>query len=511
MLAKDLEISKLEQAATESRLRYIPSLYQVALVAILGAILIVALAPRLDTDFWWHVKVGQGIALNHAVPSRDYMSFTFKGHPWTDHEWLAELTMFGLYQLAGLWGPIAAFACLICATFALVYLHMRQRQIHPVLALFVTAAAFMASSASWGPRIQMVTLFFLAVYTLTLHRFSVTRDRRLLFVFPIAMLIWANIHGGFVLGLVALVLTLAGEALNRLTRHERAFSIADLQMLGITLIATMGVTVVNPNTYRQLLYPLTFILPNAYTNLIEESASPNFHMPVMMVFEAMLLLLIAAFFVGRPRLNWTHLFFVGAFTHLALSQVRNVPLWAVVISPLLALYLQGAVPALKEQFPWLSYRRRPVEGRIGPILNLALLSLVLVAYLVEGSHFVSARTLRQAERQNYPVGAVAYMRTHHLPARVFASYAWGGYLLWNLFPQYRDYMDSRADTLYTTPILRGYLAMYGGSPEWKSDLDRYGIQDVLIERNAPLTQLLAEDPSWRLAYHDQLSVLYTRR
>lgn len=498
-------------APTLGALRFVPSIYQVALLAILGGVLIVGLAPRIDTDFWWHLKDGQYIIAHHVVPSRDFMSYTLAGHAWTDHEWLAEVVIYSLYRLAGLWGPIVFFAIVICTTFTLVYLQMRQRRIQPVLASFVVAAAFMASSASWGPRIQMMTLMFLAAYMFILQRYRSTHSRRLLILLPALMLLWANIHGGFVLGIAVIAITLAGEWMNRVTGHDEAWSTDDLKVLAFALAATVGVTMVNPNGIRQLLYPLTFVLPNAYTNLIQESASPNFHLPVMMLFEAMLLLLVAAAFIGRPRLNWTHLFLVLAFTHLALSQVRNVAVWSVMISPLFAYYLQAAVPALREQFPRFSYRSRPVEGRIGSILNLTILVLMALAYVLEGAHFINATTLRQAETDNYPRNAIAYLRTHDLPRHVFTSYEWGGYLLWNLFPRYRDFMDSRADTLFNDRILHAYLTAYAARPGWKSVLNRYGVQDVLVQGSSPLAQVLAQDHGWRLAMSDHLAVLYVRR
>lgn len=498
-------------SSTERLQRFVPSLYNVALACILGAIAIVALAPRLDTDFWWHLKDGQYIVLHHLVPSHDFMSYTLAGHAWTDHEWLAEVWIYTSYRLAGLWGPIALFALVITATFLLVYLRTIRRGVNHVLALFIMAAAFMASSASWGPRIQMITLLFLSAFLFVLQRFHESRNPRLLIALPAMMLVWANVHGGFVIGLAVIAITLAGEWLNRVTRHAEAWTTADVRALAIAFLATFGVTMINPNGYRQLLYPLTFVLPNAYTNLIQESASPNFHLPVMMLFELMLLLLVAASFVGRARLNWTHLLLVLAFTHLALSQVRNVAVWAVVISPLLAYYLQATAPALRAQFPSFSYRRRPVRGRIGAILNVCLLTLIGVAYVVEGAHFVNAATLRQAESTNFPRSAVAYLKNHQLGAHVFTSYSWGGYLLWNLFPRYRDYMDSRADTLFTTEILRSYLTAYAGKPGWKSVLRRYAVDEVLIEPSAPLAQLLAEDPQWRLGVRDAVSVLYIRR
>jgi hypothetical protein len=482
----------------------------VAFLAMLGAIAIVGLAPRLDTDFWWHLKDGQYIVGHHVVPNKDFMSFTMRGHAWTDHEWLSEIMLYGAYRLAGLWGPIVLFACVIVATFTMVYRQMRVRGVHPVLAVFLLAAAFMASSASWGPRIQMLTILFLSAYGLVLAQFEVSRDRRLLLIPPALMLLWANMHGGFVLGLAVLALTLAGQWLNRVAHHEDAWSPGDLRYLLYSLLGAMAVTIINPNGYRQLLYPLTFVLPNPYTNLIEESASPNFHLPVLMIFEALLLVTIASLYVSRKRLNWAHLALLIPFTHLALSQVRNVAVWAVVLTPIVAIYLLAVGPVLASEFPRFSYRRRPVEGRLGAILNVTMLVLVTIVYLVEASHYVNGEALRAAESSGFPRPAISYMKTHNLPTRVFVSYSWGGYMLWNLYPRYRDFMDSRADTLYTAAILHSYLQMYAAAPDWKRQLTHYRIGTVLVERNAPLVQVLAATPGWHLRYEDSSSALYSR-
>jgi hypothetical protein len=502
--------SQVEAAPPAGRLRFVPGLYTVALIAILGAILVVGLAPRLDTDFWWHLKDGQYIVQHHVVPSRDFMSFTMVGHPWTDHEWLSEILLYGAFRLAGLWGPIVLFAGIILATFVLVYAQMRLRGVHPVVAIFMLAAGFMASSASWGARIQMLTLFFLAAYGLVFARFAITRNRRLFGLFPALMLFWANMHGGFALGLAMLALVLAGQWLNNLAHHADAWSREDLRFMLYALLGSFAVTMLNPNGYRQLLYPLTFILPNAYTNLIQESASPNFHMPILMIFEGLLLLTIAALYVGRKRIDWSHLALFIPFTHLALSQVRNVAVWAVVLTPLIAFYVQSAGPALQLEFSRLTYRRRPVRGRVGQILNLVMLLMVAIVYVAEGSHYVNGTALRKAETDNFPTPAVAYMKTHHLPTRVFVSYSWGGYLLWNLSPTYRDFMDSRADTLYNDRILNDYLQIYSAAGNWRTLVHDFRIGTVLVERGAPIVGALAATPGWHVRYEDGESALLSK-
>lgn len=489
----------------------LPTLYQVAGFAVLGAVFVVALAPKLDTDLWWHLETGRWIAQHHAVPSRDFLSFTFTGRSWTDQEWLSELMLYGLYRLAGLWGTIVGFALIILATYAVVYRRLLDRGVHRTLAVFVLVLAFIAATPTWGARPQMITLFFLAVFAWTLDRYQRTSDRRLLAVFPVAMVLWSNLHGGWVLGVVLMAVVFLGMCLNAVSagalRTDRA-----LPALGAVTVVTVLVTAINPNGLHQILYPLVWILPNSYTNSLTEWVSPDFHMPQMMVFELMLLLFMASLFIARRGLNWVDLLVTLTFTYLAFSEGRNVAVWTVVVAPVVGQSLHNAGQRLSaEEFPSLRYRRRPVEGRIGSILNVVLLVCVVLAYAAEGSHYINAAALAQTERTTYPAGAMRYLDTHRLPPRVFNSYAWGGYLLWKGFPRYRDFIDGRANTLYDTAILSDYLAVSTASPAWRDLLARYRVQVVLVEAGSPLAQALVGDQGWALRYHDSVAVVYERR
>jgi hypothetical protein len=381
---------------------------------------------------------------------------------------------------------------------------MVMRGVNHMLALFVVSAAFIASFASWGPRAQMLTLLFLALYGLLLLWFERERDRRLLVALPVLMLLWTNLHGGWILGLVVLVLTLIGETLNRLTKRDGAFSAADVKALALATLACLLVTVVNPYGLRQALYPLVWVFPSAYSNHIAEWASPDFHVSVMMVFEAMLLLLVLAWSRARAAVSWTWVLLAIVFTYLALSELRNVPTWSIVVSPILGVALQTQLPALK-------YRRRAVAGRTAAVLNITLLLGCAVFYVAIASHYVTPQAVNADVKQNFPQGAITYLRTHSEPSRVFATYVWGGYLTWNLYPRYRDFIDGRANTVFSSAVLLDYLAAYQGAPSWSTILRRYGVNAVLVEPSAALAQILAHIPTWKLVYHDPGSVLYVRR
>jgi len=484
-----------------------PTPAQIGLITVLGAILVVALAPRLDPDLWWHVKVGAWIVARHAVPDRDTYSFTVYGKPWTDHEWLAEVLLYVLYQMGGVWGPIVFFAGVIGATFSLVYLSMRRLGVSAFLAVFVLAAVAFASSASWGPRIQMLTLFLFALFQYLLLRYRESGNRRILFAFPALMLVWANLHAGFVVGLAVIAIAAVGAWLDQRSARLKSGGRADPAHLVVTGLASFAVTIFNPHGYRLLLYPLTFLMPNAFTNQIQESASPNFHTPVMMLFAALLLGLIATLVVRRPRLSWVSLLTIVAFTWLALSQARNVPLWCVAVGPILAFGIQSTAVRKGESAPRLPSRRRAVA-------NLVLTTAVLGLLAGEGSRFIQPSAVSQAMRDQFPVASVSYLASHRLPRNTLVSYNWSGYFIGRLGPRYRTFLDLRADTVFNNTVLQAYLDTYGAAPDWESTLRRYRVGTILVEHTAPLAQVLRESRHWKLVQSDRLSVVYvaaTRR
>jgi hypothetical protein len=250
--------------------------------------------------------------------------------------------------------------------------------------------------------------------------------------------------------------------------------------------------------------------------VLSEWVSVDFHQPVFMVFEGMILVLIASFFLARKQLNWTHLLLILAFTHLALSQSRNVAIWSIAISPLLAFYLQAAIlswrPAAQPDETESPSRARPLLSRGRErTLNLALLVLALLLYTVEAAHFVSAQALRRDERSSFPAAALSYMNRHTLPGRTYADYAWGGYVLWKGYPRYRDFIDGRANTLFDTRILSAYLDIYTAAPDWQQRLSAYRIDNVLVDPGSPIAQILALNAQWKRVFKDSTAVLYTRQ
>lgn len=483
-----------------------PTVDTVAMLAVLGAILVVGLAPRIDTDLWWHLRTGQYILAHHAVPTTDLFSFTFAGRPWTDHEWLTEVLFTLTYRAAGLWGPIVVCAIVLVAAYALVYRALVVLRVNRIFAAFLVFVAIVPSSITWGPRPQMFSLLFLALFGLVLH-VSESSGKRILWILPAAMVLWANLHGGWVLGLVVIGCFFGGRVLDRWT-GDPAMTWVRVRSLGIVLLVTALVTAINPDGLREVTYPLVWLVPSAWSSSLNEWASTDFHDPRMMVFEAMLLLLLISVWVARGRPRWTHILLAVLFTYLALTEERNVAVWSVIVTPVLGLYMQEAAAALG-----LSGRKRPRPAPHGPrlVANLVLLGVIVVLYAGIATRYLTSSALRQAEVSTFPAHAVAYMQTHHLPLRLFNSYAWGGYVIWKLYPQYRDFIDGRANTVFDTRILGDYFGIYDASRDYERLLRRYRVQDVLVGSGSPIDVVLTRDARWHRVYGDTYAVVYVRR
>jgi hypothetical protein len=451
-------------------------------------ILIVALSPRLDADLWWHLRTGQLIVEQHAFQRADPFSFTAAGKAWTDHEWLAEVVFYGLERGAGAWGVIVLCALLLVGAYSFAAMRMRASGVSLLVTTIVTGLAFYASTLSWGPRVQTVTTCFAAFFGYAIDQVRRGGSTRWLVAMVLATVVWANAHGGFIVGAAMLMIAAAGSWLDRSPAMARRFAFAALAALAVSLL--------NPNGLDQLTYPFRFLKPNPYTMNIIESQSPPFRLPSMLAFELLLLATIAAALRAKRRLDWTNILLLVAFTHLALSQTRNVALWSVVAAPIAALAID---PIGRRELP-------RMRAGLAAAAAAAVVIVIVAAYRPIGQ-----RALESIEVDYLPAGGAIYLQRVQAPPNLFITYDWGGYAIWKLWPRYRVFIDGRADTLYGDALLRDYLEVHNGEPRAQEVLDRYGVGTVLVERTSFAAHDLARNPRWQLLYADHNSAVFARR
>lgn len=452
-----------------------------------------------DPDYWWHVRTGQVIVETRALPRADIFSYTAAGQPWITHEWLSQV---GMHLVERAWGyPANAllFGLLGAATLLAVYGACRLRGLGEVGAALLALAAALLGAVSANVRPQMITAFLVSLLVWLLTRARVRRSARGLWLLPLLMALWVNLHGGYIIGLALIWLTLLGEAVGQ----RRGQPGAPLKPLALAAAASTLATLLSPHGLDGVLYPFTYAgVSNASMRFIQEWQSPDFHAAIFLPLAAVLLLAMAVGLAGPP-LGLVEALWALLFTLLALQSARHVPLYGIVIMPLLGARLAERVPALR--------RSLAAWRRATPLLALWLaLPVLLVSGVAMQREGRLALQLQAApDARSYPAEGVAYLQAHGLEGNLFNEYAWGGYLIYRLYPQRPVFIDGRAD-VYGDALMESYRQVAGVTPGWRDVLDRYDVRVALVRKDSPEAVLLQSAAGWTQVFQGPVEAIFTR-
>jgi hypothetical protein len=461
-------------------------------------LMVFALAVRqcayIDPDLWWHLQTGQDMVLGRSIPHVDIYSFTKAGSEWVTHEWLSEVMIYAIYRVSGWGGLLFIFSALI--TIAL-YITYRRSEGKPYVAALAVLLAAASSSPLFGIRPQMITFLFASIYIALLSRYEGDGQSRTLWWMAPMMLLWVNLHAGYALGLALIGLYLISLVIDRKWRL--------LGPLALVLFVCTVMVPLNPNGFRMFSYPFETLTSPSMAAYIEEWASPDFHKVMFLPLAFLLLMLLGALALSTKRARAGELFLIVVTGFAALRSGRHIPIFALIAAPILARH----VWAVMLERGWERRLTSPELPAAGGALVFTLLFLLAPATLgvVRVQHFVANQQAYEAK--NYPVSAVNFLNAQRLPGPIYNKYVWGGYLIRRLYPEYRVYIDGRAD-VYGDAFMEEAMKTYDGDTRWREPLDRLSVRTVLIAPNAPLSSLLREDEQWKKVYEDRQAVIFTR-
>lgn len=461
-----------------------------------------AMAARgmTDPDAWWHLRTGQLITASHCVPHTDPYSYTRYGQPWVAHEWLSDVLIYNLYRSGGWAGLIAAFGVITAATLLLVFGRCAGR---PYVAGTVTVWAALASLPCWGVRPLMLSLLLASIFLVILER-SHARPKWLWWTPPL-MLLWVNLHAEYALGIALLGLFLAGDALEvALGTETWAQATPRLRKLAMVAAICVALAPLNPNGLRMYSYPFQTLHSRAMQQYIAEWASPNFHQGRYLAILLMMLATLVGLGLMPRRVRPRDVLLLLVMTAAALRSVRHIPIYVLVAAPILSRLAQSFVESRGQA--WLdSARTRAFPGKT--LVNASLLAAVAVFVVARVSYV--ARHQGETEAENFPAAAVAFMETQRPPGPILNHYNWGGYFIWKLYPEYRVYIDGRAD-VYGDAFMDQFAKTYYLTGDWRQELERWQIRTVILPPAAPLVTVLRVEPGWKQAYEDSQAVVLVR-
>jgi hypothetical protein len=447
-----------------------------------------------SADMWWHLSTGRYILQNHTIPHTEPFSATVNGTPWTAHEWLSELIFYYAYSWVGSAG-LLLFASFV-VTLAFWFAHLRSGG--PAFSkIGALALGVWATIPIFSVRPQIFTYLLASAFLFLLCRFWQDGAYQWLVPLPVLMIFWVNAHGGYALGLTLIALFATGAIADWLVIHEDlAITKRRLGLLCLACVACLLVVPLNPNGFAMYTLPFATLKDWGNQNDIYEWQSPDFHLAIFRPLAELMFLTVAALALSpkRPRPSQVLLFIFFSLT--ALYSMRNLPFFVLVAFPLLGEF--AALPDWKRP-AWSSSLKRTLQA--AAVLVIAALCAKI------GSERVVTEI--QREQTRFPARAVSFLDAQKLPAPLFNSYDFGGYLIWRLYPRYRVYIDGRTE-LYGHTFLNNFIQVYQADIDPRAALDHDHIRTVLVEPGSGLAGFLRKQNDWKRVYEDRVAAIFTR-
>jgi hypothetical protein len=483
-----------------------PALGGLVVGAALTAILVVLCRRVGDPDFWWHMETGSWIIAHAALPSHELFTYTSTSRVWADQEWGSEVLGDLIFRTGGFLAFSLAYAAVTWVGFWFIWRRIALERVPALIAGGCLIVAALAGVVVWGPRSQMIsfTLTCLTLYWVETY----LRDRnRHLYLFPLVMVVWANLHGGFVYGLVVVGLAAVTETVLWLVSpHDPAHRRRSLRLWAV-LLACGVAGLLNPLNVHAYLAAIQTQTSAVQQSFIAEWHSPTFHSAGELGLELLLLLVVFAMAFRRPRLWDALLTVVGIYA--ALSAVRNAPLAAAILIPMVAWSFGGAW----EQSRWRDRVAEWLRRRASDLLVLVSAGALLIAV---GTVGVIADTLHRQTAStdaNFPVGAADWLAAHPtVGTRVFNAYDWGGYLIYRFYPDAnRSVFVYGEATELGNQLMQEVSDVENAEPDWQTILTEHGVDYVVERTDSALTMALSVDPQWKQVYNDGFAVIFMKR
>ncbi len=439
-----------------------------------------------DTDFWWHLAAGDVMRQNGAIPYSDSFSFTVGNYPWYNISWLWDAIYSWLNAHSPIYLPVVFTAVVNALTLAVLAGFMLRRGAGVVITLAVVLIGLAAYSYMLTPRPHEITFLF----TIIFYAICANKNHRLLPVLPPLMILWVNMHGGFIVGFMICGAHLLQSIIAKDKKSAAMFFLVTLTCIAASFLNPLGLDI-----YQAVRRTLN----SALLPIISE------WQPLSHISHIIYLLLFLVTF--RPLNKETGiaeklLSLLWAFA--AYQHERNLPIFVLLSAPVFALNLKY----IFSKSQWLAKKNADYEDDLG---NMKVrkagfaFSLAVVVLLVSG---LARPWVNLSIPDTNPVAEAAFIKANYAGRHFLNDYFQGGYLLYS---GTKVFIDGRAETAYSPEIVQDYLKFHNMSPGWDTIIEKYGINGVVLPRDNRLLPYFVNSGKWKLVFAGKLDVVYIRQ
>ncbi|MFH1367846.1 MAG: hypothetical protein ABII64_01840 [Elusimicrobiota bacterium] len=458
---------------------------------LLSLVFALSVFPIVDPDVWWHLKTGEYIWQQKAIPSTAVFSYVIEGKPWLTFQWLSQLLFIGAYSISG-FASLIFFKAFIVSLIFIFMLASLDEEANPVIAWVLFALGFIAMRDYLRERPQLFTFLFSAVYLFILRK----NKLRLMYFIPVLQALWANMHGPLSLigfGLICIYSVFSKDIPRKLKIYLP--------------LASFAAMFANPHTYHIFTYFVSFFA-NGLNKIVLEYASPQISLWFALYF-CLLALVIISFLPGfKKNRDAADIAIAAIGAAASLTANRNIPVFLILALPAAASRLSSFI------------RSRPTATHDKPEFASALRKIGLAACIglaLSAGFWTTAKKLDLRKMYGtgigdnhpgrYAVDFLAWCGKKGLKPVIFNDYAYGGYLIWKLFPENKVFVDG-GNVEYGIEFLDKTMNYH--KPEiWNEFEKKYHFTAAILEQldfyNAVYLDVRKD---WVLVYWDDYALIY---
>ncbi len=479
-----------------------------ALLAIIG----VGISIVHSFDVFWQLQSGRYMVETGAVIRNDVFTLTSElGR--NEHCWLHDILLYGVYLIGG-YGAISVWKGLMIGATALVLFLTARTRTSSITAILACSPLLLLTAGGWLERPQLWTFLLFAGFLYLLEKHLITRSVAVYGLIPL-MIFWANAHGGAVLGVAVLGAYLVSDIASNLL-YKRRLNIRSWKTLlfaGVLTVLSGGLTPNLKSFFHTLMAapglgtqtsatgqvtgPITQVFNMDWTGTTF-ATEPLFY--YMMAVAAILLL------ISFKRIVLSDLFLLIGMSIMGLSLVRHIPFFYFCCLAILPRYLDnlGELVGKLLKPSW----RAIAQG-------VCLIGICYCFWIFYQPLYRTYGLLNTGLRTwHYPIAATEFVKEHQLKANIYNTYDWGGYMAWELFPDYKMFWDGRQISAEMFKL--GWQVM-AGRENWVEILDKFEVNTIVSRASTidtgqeyPLLERLRISNDWHLVFNTESSMIFVR-
>ena len=476
-----------------------------------------------DSDIWFHLKTGEYIVKNRAIPKYDLYSYTAAGHKYIDSQWLFQVILYIFYLLGGISGLFLLQIIVLSLAYYFLILTGWDNKNYIVFFL-IGYLSLMVSYERFIIRPEMFTILFITVYMFILEKYRETKNEKILYIIPVIQLLWTNIHGLFILGWIIMLIYIGSEYISGKIDFKyfsrNSFSKPHYNKLFMIAVLTVIVSFITPYGKEGITYP--FLL---YTEISDPAHSwmrsvgelqPPLSLTIksvsLMFYKILIVVTLISFVLNYRKIRLSYLIITSVFFYLSLLAQRNIALFS---------FIAGISIAYNFNSVFRTYQNEKNKFVLESVK--IVLSILLVYYgvrVVSNRYYIKSGILwnKNYDFKTYlfpivPEKAVNFILENNIDGTIYNDNTIGGYLLWRFYPQRKVFVDGRWE-VYGREFMDSYKSSLTDIKSFFMFISKYNPDCIILSFESLETQRLAKDihfnPDWKLVYIDDIVLIYLK-